>query len=197
MSYTSRFVVPAWVFALLLFVSPVTVCAGVQSYAIDDAESTVTFSAHSTGHDFQGKTSQISGRFGLDRAHFGESAFGEIHIAVRSIHTGISARDTAMYEHISANQYPEIIFRVQRFLDILTEGPATYAGQLVGELSIKGVTKAMPIAFTVTFADDQRVVISGGTPLRMTDFNITPPGFLVFRVAEEVQVAFRIVGKAQ
>jgi hypothetical protein len=67
--WTIKVGVVSFLFSLL----PVVVCAGVQTYVVDEGASRITFSAHSTGHDFQGEISTISGRFGLDREHLGEA----------------------------------------------------------------------------------------------------------------------------
>ena len=184
-------------FNLLSLLLPATVRATVQHYVVNGAESQVSFAAHSTGHDFRGETSQLSGYFGYDRERIADSAYGEIHVAVRGLRTGVSARDRNMYSHFDADHYPEMVFRLKHLFAVQPVKTDTFTVQLTGELSIKGTTKEIPVTLSAVFASDGKIVISGNTSLRMTDFGIEPPRFFFFQVAEEVQITFRVVGKAR
>ena len=183
--------------SILFLIVPARGWGVEQHYVVDDTQSHITFAAHSTGHNFQGQSSQISGRFGYEAQRIAESGDGEVHIPIRSIQTGISARDSRMYQSFDADHFPEILFRVRRLSGTEHMETTLFSGRLVGELSIKGVTKEIPVTLVVTPGENRQLVIKGTTSLRMTDFNIEPPGFLLFRVDEEVQIAFRVVGKAE
>ncbi|MGE0821907.1 MAG: YceI family protein [Candidatus Binatia bacterium] len=168
-----------------------------QVFMVDGTRSHLIFSGHSTGHDFQGQTTAIAGRFGYDQDRMIESGFGEVHIPVTSIKTGNAARDANMYKHLDVEHYPEILFQVRRLAGAPQLGTSRFSGKLIGELSIKGVTKEIPLHLTITSGEPQQLAIRGTAALRMSDFNIEPPGFLFFRVEDEVQVDFQVIGKAQ
>jgi len=185
----------SFVLGMLLFFQTSLAHATVQHYLVDAAGSHLSFSAHSTGHDFQGETSQVSGYFGYDRDQILETGYGEFHIPVRGLQTGIAARDRNMYAHFDADHYPEIVFRLKHLSSVQVKDPNTFALQLIGDLTIKGVTREVSLSLLSVVEENKKIILSGSTPLKMTDFGIDPPGFLFFRVAEDVQISFQVVGR--
>lgn len=155
----------------------------------------VAFYAHSTGHDFTGATSKIVGSFGADRERVAETAHGEIRIPVRLLKTGIAARDKKMYEVMAADRFPAIIFRLSRLDGVRWTGADTFTATMNGSLSIHGVPRevSLPVVAAMRGGD---VAVTGEVRLKMTDYGIDPPGFLFLRVADEVRIAFTMVGRA-
>lgn len=180
--------------ALALAAAPPSSTSGIVSY--EPVASTVVFHARSTGHDFDGTTTRVAGRFACDRARPAETARAEIRIGVRGLETGIGARDTEMYTRFEADRNPEIIFRLKRLEEIAWTDADSFRARAVGDLTIRGVTRERPVDLAVTFRGDEAVV-TGGAPVKMTDFGIDPPGFLFFRVSPDVRIEFAVRGRAR
>ena len=118
--------------------------------------------------------------------------------------------DDNIYKGLKANEPAgsNIVFRVSELT--LKEAPkskdAPYLFDSQGELSIAGVTNkvSIPVSVSVMPPDDKqktsRVKISGTTPVKMSDYKVTPATFLLnaFTVADEVTVKFDwVIGPQQ
>lgn len=160
-----------------------------EAVASNPVTARVVFYARSTGHDFEGVSTQVRGHFGCDRARIVETARAEIAIPVRSLRTGIAGRDKTMYESLDSDRNPEIRFRLRRLTSFRTDGAETFAASAEGDLSIRGETRPIVIPVTGRFVGTD-LEVAGAVPIRMTEFGITPPGFLFFRVEPVVRVAF-------
>jgi polyisoprenoid-binding protein YceI len=169
--------------------------AAVRDYTPSDAGNGVTFFAHSTGHDFQGKSSRFDGKFGCDRERIVESAYGELRVPVRSLATGIRARDAEMLKTFEADRYPEITFKLAKLENVRWIGTDSFTARAVGSFAMHGKSKEVSVPLGGVFSGDQ-LSISGVANLKITDYGMTPPGFLVFRVADEVRISFKVAGKA-
>lgn len=149
----------------------------------------VGFVADARLHDFEGRTTAVSGRIMSSEFH---DAIGCVAIAAKSLDTGIGLRNRLMREnHLQVAQFPEIQFILTRLADVQRE--ANMVGlTLEGDLTLHGVTRPMNIPATLSKADG-KLQVEGSTVLKMSDFNIARPAFLFITVKDEVQVWFRVV----
>jgi len=131
--------------SILFLIVPARGWGVEQHYVVDGTQSHITFAAHSTGHNFQGQSSQISGRFGYEAQRIAESGAGEVHIPIRSIQTGISARDSRMYQSFDADHFPDRAIEIAR-LDRLDADGAIGFGQLDEIRQRFGVGMRKPVA---------------------------------------------------
>lgn len=149
----------------------------------------VGFVADARLHDFEGRTTAVSGR--IMSSEF-QDAIGCVAIAAKSLDTGIGLRNRFMREdHLHVEQFPEIQFILTRVSDI--QGEASTVGlTLEGDLTLHGITRRMSIPATLSEVDG-KLQVEGGTVLKMNDFNIARPAFLFITVKDEVQVWFRVI----
>lgn len=149
----------------------------------------VGFVADARLHDFEGRTTAVSGR--IMSSEF-QDAIGCVAIAAKSLDTGIGLRNRLMREdHLHVEQFPEIQFILTRVSDI--QGEASTVGlTLQGDLTLHGITRRMSIPATLSGVDG-KLQVEGGTVLKMSDFNIARPAFLFITVKDEVQVWFRVI----
>lgn len=181
---------------ILLLAAATAIQAAVRNFETAPSGNHVTFYAHSTGHDFEGKSPQVAGKFGCDRERIAETAYGEFRIPVRSLKTGIDGRDNEMYATFEEPRYPEIAFKLRSMREIRQNGADTYSARAVGDLSIHGVTREVSLPVTAVFRGEQ-VTVTGTASVKITDFGMKPPGFLFFRVADQVRLSFRVSGNAR
>jgi polyisoprenoid-binding protein YceI len=92
-------------------------------------------------------------------------------------------------------RFAEITFR-SRSVSGRPTSPEVYELQVVGDLSLHGITRAVSLPLRVDLADD-RLTATGRTVIRQTDFDIRPVSVAgVVNVRNEVAVDFSISARA-
>jgi polyisoprenoid-binding protein YceI len=114
-----------------------------------------------------------------------------VRVDARSITTGSGLRDSQMRrEFLQTDRYPEITFRGS----VTPVDPVTglsFRANVSGQLTIKDVTREMAFPVRVTALLDS-YLIEGTTTIRMTDFSIPIPRFLIFAAEDPVQIKLRV-----
>lgn len=137
---------------------------------------------------------------------------GEWRLPVASLHTGNTTRDEHMRdaEWLDAAKFPEITFRLKSVTDVRSldedKNPVirAYAGTLVGDMTIHGVSKEMAIPATMRWraASDATAKIAAGDFLvvscsysvRLSDFGVRHDVVTVKKkVAEVIQVETQLL----
>lgn len=156
-------------------------------------EGDVVFVADAQLHDFEGTTSAISG---VVMARDLADAVGCVAIPAQELDTGIQRRNEIMRkDHLEIAKFPEIRFIVTGLADVRREAGRVHL-ILEGELMLHGVSRRLRIPATVSSLG-ATLEVQGKTPLKLSDHAIERPSFLFFRVADEVEVRFKVlVGKA-
>ncbi|MGH7352363.1 MAG: YceI family protein [Candidatus Methylomirabilales bacterium] len=154
----------------------------------------VVFVADARLHDFEGRTTAVSG---LVRADGLAEAVGCVVIEAKGLDTGIGLRNRFMWEdHLEVGKFPAIRFLLTGLADRRTESDHSLV-TLEGELTLHGVSRKLRIPATVRPAD-RGLAIEGTAALRMSDYGIERPSFLFITVKDEVQVRFRVLmGEAE
>jgi polyisoprenoid-binding protein YceI len=102
---------------------------------------------------------------------------------------------TTREEILNANRYPRIDFR-SASVAMYQTAEGRYQTRIVGDLTIRGVTREYAIDLTVTFeGDDLRA--EGGFLLRQSDFKIKPVSVAggLLKLKDEVQLSFSILAR--
>jgi len=118
-----------------------SLAAANETYKFDQAHSTIGFSVHQFLGTTHGKFMKFEGRIEVDREHPANSSV-TARIDVRSVDTGIVKRDNHLRseEFFNAEKYPEITFKSR---SVKQTGPQ--AGDIVGDLTMHGVTKTITL----------------------------------------------------
>jgi polyisoprenoid-binding protein YceI len=160
----------------------------------------VGFDAKSTLHDFTGVTSRVAGAF---RADFDDPAgawTGEVSAVAASLATGVAGRDENMREHLDAKTHPDIRFVVSRFhpaADGIDVAKRTARGEIEGTMSIRGASKTFRMPIRVEVDAQQRVVLTGQAPLRLSDYGVPVPSQLgLISMQDEVVVWIALRARA-
>jgi polyisoprenoid-binding protein YceI len=132
----------ALVVLLALGVAPAQ--AAEAAYQLDPPHSSVGFAVkHLTVSTVRGQFGEFSGTFRVDEADFTKSSF-EVRIKTASINTQNERRDNHLRspDFFDVATHPEIVFKSKR---IEKSGDAYV---VVGDLTIRGVTKEIALPFT-------------------------------------------------
>lgn len=170
-----------WIPALLV----ATAGPAAERYAVDPARSSVGFEGHSTLHDFEGRSSDLSGELRIDVEHPERLAGGIVTLRATSLDTDNGGRDSNMRDHLEVESFPTIEYHLDRARGTLADGAGHLA--LSGRFTIHGVTRRHDLEVDVEPLDGGALSVRGRTPLRMTDFGIKPPRVMVVTVEDEVE----------
>ncbi|MFQ5961532.1 MAG: YceI family protein [Candidatus Methylomirabilales bacterium] len=152
-------------------------------------EGEVVFVADAQLHDFEGRTSAISG---LVMARELADAVGCVAIGAKDLDTGIRRRNEIMWkDHLEVTEYPEIRFTLTGLTDVRKEAERVGL-MLEGELMLHGVPQRLRIPATVSTKNGM-FEVEGKTTLKMSDHAIERPSLLFFTVEDEVDVRFRVL----
>ena len=169
--------------------------AAPAAFHVDPARSAVRFDADATGHIVHGITHQVTGEVLFDPEDLLRKADVTFRVHAAALETGNKTRDRRMRKsHLETVKYPDILFRSSR---IKALAPTLRPGEsqeldVEGTLSLHGVKKHISFAVKAArSAKDLRV--TGGVPIRMTDFAIPIPSFLFLKLKNEVKVTFEVV----
>lgn len=113
-------------------------------------------------------------------------------VPVKSLVSGKSAMDRNTYNAMNADKYENIVFAADMIETL--NGNAEVKGKMI----INNVAKEMIVPMTVT-RDADDYILQGFTQIRMTDFNVEPPKFMMgsVKTGEVVSVKFIVSIKAK
>jgi polyisoprenoid-binding protein YceI len=156
---TACFLIFFWV-----FLNPSAIAT---DWRIITEESSVEFSGTQTGVAFSGKFT----RFGADISFVPAdpaSAHVKAEIDLASATTGDTQRDTALPQEdwFFVSAFPKATFEATGFQP---QGDNRYS--TVGTLTLKGITKTVPLSFTLTF-NGGRALMQASLTLNRADFSV-------------------------
>ena len=157
--------------AALLISACHSVLAESETYRFDQARSTIGFSVHQFLGTTHGKFKKFDGKIEVDRQH-PETSSVTARIDVASIDTAIVKRDNHLKsaEFFNLEKYPEITFKSR---SVKQTGPQT--GDIVGDLTMHGVTKAITLHVKLVSSPDESKQTRWSVttdPLKRSDFKL-------------------------
>ncbi len=105
--------------------------------------------------------------------------------------------DNKTWEALKADQHPKITFRLTKVESIARSG-ADFVVKTIGDLSIAGVTRSVPLEARAKLLPNSDVEFSGSSLIVLSDYNIEQPTALMgtIKVGKEVTVKFSVVMSA-
>ena len=123
-------------------------------------------------------------------------AGGRLTVAAGEMKSGRSViMDRLMYEALKTTEHPTIVYELaSAAVGPWNGGRAQVATK--GRLTIAGVTKDIEATVQAERLPNGRIRFTGSYPLRMSDFDVTPPTamFGALRTGDAVVVHFELVG---
>src|SRR6266699_647571 len=101
--------------------------------------------------------------------------------------------DAKMYEMLGLPAYPLIVFRISELTlkGVPKSKDAPYVFDSKGDLAVAGVTNKLSMPVNIFLLPDNKLKITGTTPLKMTDFKIEPATFIkVVKTSPDVTIKF-------
>lgn len=176
------------VFVVLLFSH---LAFAIEYRSVPDEKSGVSFKAHTSFHDFIGRSTQVTSHFLLEN---GKIQDAEVTVPVASIHTGNDRRDHDMVSEAYLDQahHPDIVFVAREFDGEPVQQGRDGSGLLKGTLSVRGQDN--PDSIPVQYHwQDRTIVVAGELPIDIRDFGMKPPTLmLVQHMDAQVLMRFRL-----
>ena len=157
----------------------------------------ITVIGTSTLHDWEMRSEIMSSEvvFSTNDSGFPESIESvTFRLNKTTLISDKSGLDRRAYEALNAKRYPEIVFRTNGSGSLSKSGD-NYRVSSLGELTVGGVTRQVTVNATCINGDDEILVCSGSTRLKMSDFNIDPPVMMLgaLRTGDEITINYNIV----
>lgn len=186
--------------ALLLTLTATDAAAQATRVVAVEDQSGVWIDGTSSVNEFTCKAGELAG--------FGRMAGGEqqaeaqVLMPVTRFDCGKKKMNQDFYEAMQANKQPVIRFRLTS-ADLL-DAPASqyehdaYRLQIAGVVALAGKQEEVEFAADARALDQDRWIVEGRIPLRMSDFGIEPPSALfgLIKARDPITVRFRLVGRA-
>jgi polyisoprenoid-binding protein YceI len=191
--------VPLVIGSLLAGVLAAPAHAAARAYVVDAPRSRIAVEGRSTLHGFTARSIALSGALDYDRGQDALAGPATIRLPVRSLETGIGARDRAMWRMFDAERYPEIVVTITAIRR--GDGPPDARGRLPYHLSghaqVRDVTQPIDADAWASVAEDA-IEVEGELALTTTQFGLRPPVALgVVRVRPPLRARFAIQWIAQ
>jgi polyisoprenoid-binding protein YceI len=159
-------------------------------------QSLVSFDAVFPPAAFSGYGRDLSGEFEADAADLSQGISGSLTVQVLGISTGNDGRDKEMWKVLAAGRHPTMYFVIQTIeAPSFPPGAAEHTDTLLtiqGRLSIAGVERVKRFSGRVRLKQGQ-LWVRGESRVKMSDFGIKPPQYLLLPVKDEVGVGFDLL----
>ena len=184
--------------ALLLAAALVARATEPVRFTPAKSETTVTIKGTSSLHEWEMKGVSITGVIETDpelwKGDGPKPGVVKVSIPVASVRSEHDRMDRIMRESLKAEANPDIKFEMTTASLVKSSGDS-FVVRSNGKLTIAGVTRDVTLDVTVQRGGDRRYILSGQTPIRMTDYGIKPPVAMMgtLKTGDLVTVAFRWV----
>ncbi|MBI3850797.1 MAG: YceI family protein [Verrucomicrobia bacterium] len=188
--------------ALLMLAAAVQAADNWTRYDAQPTGSKVKIEGTSTIHDWTMDGQIIGGYVELDPAFDASpkpgkvGARAQVMIPVRSLKSGKASMDSVMQQAMKQDVHPKIEYRLTEMS--LKEAPKSpdgpYQFDTKGDLIVAGVTNKIAMLVTMERAEKTKLKFSGSTPIKMTDYGVTPPapkiGLGLIKTGNDVKISF-------
>lgn len=167
-----------------------------------DPTSEVTIEGTSSLHAFHCKTNKMMAYVDVDPGYTKDLtkvarpiASVKVNIVVRTLTCGNGQMDKNMYATLDADKNPLIKYSMSGY-DILdgSAKPSAFVAKTTGTLLIAGQEKTISMTINAERLSDGKATAEAEQKLRMSDFGIKPPSFMLgtLKVGDEVTVKFNL-----
>jgi polyisoprenoid-binding protein YceI len=160
------------------------------SFGLDRGGSRVEFFVKDNRGGFRGVVHDVTATVTVKERDGGFAGEVEARIDARTITTGIGVRDRQMRaDFLETARYPFITFRGTAAAE--RPGGLPFRAVLRGRLTIKATTRDVEIPVRVTALKDAYLA-EGQIIVKMSDFKIPIPRFLVFVAVDPVTITLKV-----
>jgi len=114
-------------------------------------------------------------------------------VNAKSLKSEHSSMDTRTYKVIKADDFPKISFKLGSAV-ISPVSKGKFSVKATGTLSIAGVSKTITMQVNGVVNADQSITCSGTQKLKLTDYSIQPPSFMLgaMKVGDELSISYNL-----
>lgn len=167
-------------FAVVLLATTVS----AQTYRIDPARSTITYSMDHPAHKWSGTSHRVSGTLVVEG---GRVVRGQASAPVTSFDSGNRSRDSNMASDTEAYIYPNVTFQAAS-----VSAPSNGRATVRGTLTFHGVARTVSVPVQVSVSD-QQVRLQGEFDVTLTEFGIERPSLMMVRTRDWIGLSFEFV----
>ncbi|MEO6851041.1 MAG: YceI family protein [Mucilaginibacter sp.] len=115
----------------------------------------------------------------------------------KSLKSEHESMDNRTYKTIKADKYPKIAYKLISAV-ITPIQKNKYLVKTTGDLTIAGVTQTISMNVTAIVSDENTISCTGSEKLKLTDFKIDPPSFLLgaMKVTNDLTIQFNLLYKS-
>ncbi|HOX24384.1 MAG TPA: YceI family protein [Candidatus Krumholzibacteria bacterium] len=185
---------------ILIVSTAIATAAAAETWQVGSG-SEVVFTSKAPMESFDGKTQQVRGHVTCDPASLVGPVDLRIEVDLASLDTGIGMRNTHMRErHLQTDRYPLAVFTGEAVT--AASSPGLVLGQPVdvtvkGTFDLHGVARPLEVVVSTVLATDGVLTATTAFPVKLSDHAIDRPQFLVMKLADEQQVAVRLVARRE
>ena len=168
----------------------------------------VSFISDAPVEQFVGRTSAVSGSVDVDLADV-TTGIVDLTVDLSTLSTGIDGRDKHMKspEYLDTAKFPKATFKSKK-VTVLEGDKALLPNkittvEIAGDLTIRGITRPLTTKAFVRYIKGDGwsakmlgpgdiVAISATFPIKMTDFGMKVPQYIILKVANEVQINIKV-----
>lgn len=177
---------------LVVFSFASSLSAEKLTFELDPAATTVELAFGATLHTVNGSLRAKQGTLMIDTET--GAASGWIVLDASSAETGNPRRDRKMHEKIlESRRFPDIVYDVQRVTGTIHRSGRSDL-QLHGILDFHGDRRPLTLP-VVAAAEGNRVTATGNLVIPYVEWGLKDPSFFLLRVAKEVHVTVKAVGR--
>ena len=112
---------------------------------------------------------------------------------VNNLKSGESLLNTRAYKALNAEKYPNIHFKLLS-ASIIPQGNSRYQIKATGVLTISGQSREVTMLVNSSILADRTVLVTGSKKIKMSEFGIKPPSFMLgaLRTGDEVTIDFTL-----
>ncbi len=152
--------------------------------------SELTFLAKITGSSFMGETQALSGVVEVDDAG-NKIVSASIKVKADSFKTGMDLRDSHMNKkYLQVEQFKEMVFSLK---DAPVNTQVGASSKLIGFLKFHGVENKFDVVAKVKSQSPTELVVTSKFSLKITDFKIAQPKFMVVKMQPDLQLELTLV----
>ncbi|MCA0132289.1 YceI family protein [Winogradskyella alexanderae] len=165
-----------------------------QTYNLNNDTSFLEVHGTSSLHDWHVDAQSQYGDANISFENVLEIKTLNFSVISESLKSGKSGMDKNTYKALKTDSYNKIDFNLKSVEATKRINENHYKIYALGDLTICGVTKSVPIEFSMRVEDNQ-LLIEGEKPLLMTDYGIEPPKALfgTIKTGNEINVVFKAV----
>ena len=178
------------------------VFAETMTFTVEpDTFSEVKFISTAKVETFEGTTNRIAGTFKFDPTDIQAGIDGKLEVDMTALSTGISQRDGHMRDnHLHTDQFPRSTFIPKKIIENsvkMLPDNESITFTLEGDFTLHGVTHTIQPEVTATWHSDQKNLnVLARFSVRLDDYDIPLPQFLILKLAQEQKIEIHFVAKA-